>query len=149
MELLNEGDAQINLDELLDHDDLTGIRTPCQLNTVGVKFLSHADFNDFPLSQQGKLLRNTLSTLIVYYCHKNHLVHGNTIIPDQFMLDTFQDVFSKVKEKRNNFSSNQFEIYYIQTLCMVLMDSYEALPEEMDTLINESKLATQMNNLVK
>jgi hypothetical protein len=142
-----EFDAAINMEEFLD-DDLTGIR-PVKLSDVGIKFLSHTYFNNFPLAQKGKLLKCTLSTLIIYYCHKNHLFVNSTITPDQFMIDIFEAIFNKIKAKDEFFDINNFKTYYIQSLCTFIIESYHVLPEEINIMIEESKLSRQMNNMVK
>jgi hypothetical protein len=138
-------DIPINLDDLCNYDTLKGVNQPINLNNVGLKFLQHSDFNDFPMAQSGYLLKQTLSTLIIYYCHKNKLYSDNIIIPDKFMLDTFYNIFPKMTDKNCNFNINNFKSYFIQLLCIFLIEP----TNNIDILINESKLVKHMNNLVK
>ena len=114
-----------NLDDFLTPGELKGINTPVKLTEVGKLFFQHSDFNQFVKVQSGYLLKSALTYLIYYYCHKNQLVVGNMITPDQFMIDTFGNLFDQIHIKYNQFNVNEFENYYIQTLSSLMCEKYE------------------------
>lgn len=64
------------------------------------------------------------------------------------MLDTFKDIFPIMKNKYENFSLENFKVYFIQSLCMYLCEIDNTLNNK-DELITELKLIKEINNKVK
>ncbi len=138
-------DLQINSNNFLNNDfkELKGINHPIKLNETGLLFFSDEYFNQYTFTKNGIMLRQTLTYLMFNYCKHYNLINNHIITPNQFMLDTFSDIFQDMHLKYN-FNSTEFKSYQLHRIASYLYKLYYTdVKEEIDDMIKDCLLAQQ------